>query len=314
MVDFRISMRDLRSEAVGAGKWAVARELLEQQLAESPGHSHLWLSLSPLPILNGDEEGYRNYCRQMLEQFSDSNHWQESLQIVKACTLLPDGVEVDKTVARPLEQVLDENQLQSRLDPIRMFAWGTRAMLEYRRGNTDLAYEYTQTAQQYFSPNFAKPYTLAVQAMVQHDLGQTAESKKSLEEASKAFDELIARPRTRANINSPLVALVLREATSKIYPEAPRWTSRSSTPQIHRKKMIPGQSKSNTKFDRNWWLSPTLRMTMSGERTFVKRSTHMTRGPWSKPPKPPEVQQQTPAMIAWLAGAFEPGESISIGR
>lgn len=278
-----------------AGEWASVVEIGKVRLLEDPNDSACWLSLAPALLLSGDLDGYRVHLREMMKRFENTKARHESLHVVKAGTLIPNAVELHPEIVQTLEKWLDEGQDHTYV----MFPWSTRALMELRRGNLDLAAKFIAEALEHSGPKTTKAYALVVQAMVQHGLGQVDDAEQTLEQASTVVDALLADIRYRRSLDTPIAVLLLQEATALIHPDAAKidiakvyggYSKQRSLESYSRSRLRDRLLQIANSTDENGWRKLLRRAIVSGDIESIVNAA-----------EDPSVEEQSVAMVSWLA-------------
>jgi tetratricopeptide (TPR) repeat protein/serine/threonine protein kinase len=198
------------------GQWQEAAELLPGLLKVDAADHWTWYSASVLHLQNGNADGHRRACDEMLKRYSDTTDPYIADRTAKTLLLVP-GAVADVQVPRKL------TLLAAAGDPsIKWFHLGS-GLAEYRAGNFEAAIECLKKS--ISSPAgqlYLDESALVVQAMAEHRLGRAADARQTLKRA----DELIAE-RVPKLEQGPLVGwqdwirldLLRREAEGVIGPE-----------------------------------------------------------------------------------------------
>jgi eukaryotic-like serine/threonine-protein kinase len=198
------------------GQWQEASELLPGLLEVDAADHWTWYSASVLHLQNGNADGHRRVCDEMLRRFSGTTDPNVAERTAKTLLLVP-GVVADVEVPRKLAL------LAAAGDP--SFKWFhlVSGLAEYRAGNFEAAIECLQKC--ISSPAgqlYCDESALVVQAMAEHRLGRSADARETLKRADQLIAERVAKLE-----QGPLVGwqewirlnVLRREAQALIDPE-----------------------------------------------------------------------------------------------
>ena len=167
----------------GLGLWDLAADDGAKVVALTGGavwYSWHWQQYALLRLHIGDEKGYRDVCRQMLDRFGDRADNTDILNTVLACVLTP-------------EPVIDPADLVRRAQHANAFEKGNwklyvEGLAHYRAGQYERAVERLREAWN-LDPNWpAQAITYPALAMAYHRLGKTDEARQALASAEKAIE------------------------------------------------------------------------------------------------------------------------------
>src|SRR5262249_46970454 len=141
-----------------------------------------WLWHALLRLHLGDAEGYRQLCRRMRERFQGTNNSQFAPELVRACLLSP---EADFGSAHLLETA-EHFAASEHRSGYGLYILGTAY---FRAGRHEQAIVRLREAQA-ANPDWAfRVMAYPVLAMAHHRLGQAAQARQALEEASRGIDQ-----------------------------------------------------------------------------------------------------------------------------
>ena len=167
----------------GLGLWDLAADDGAKVVALTGGavwYSWHWHQYALLRLHVGDEKGYRDVCRQMLDRFGDGANNTDILNTVRACVLAP-------------EPVIDPADLVRRAQHANAFEkanWKlyVEGLAHYRAGQYERALERLREAWS-LDPNWpARAITYPALAMAYHRLGKADEARQALASAEKAIE------------------------------------------------------------------------------------------------------------------------------
>lgn len=180
------------SALVSNARWKEAFVQAEKNLAADPDNVHRYAELAYVSVLAGQKDRYIELARTMCDRFVTSLNKYDSGVTTKVCLLLPDAIELDAIPTRVHEEIIEQELVSESEFPV---AYGTRAMLAYRRGNLDVASVFIDTAMQAdigwdtALGRFARLYLLAIRAMIQHDTGNQEKALATLKELQTGIVE-----------------------------------------------------------------------------------------------------------------------------
>jgi tetratricopeptide (TPR) repeat protein len=192
-----------------AGRWADALEVNQQSIESDPENSVRWLGKAASLIQSGDEAGYREHCRLMVEHFPAAKGAGNALVTCKACCLLPAAIDLEQLPLEPLAQSLDQETFEAWIWP---WGWQARALVAYRKGDAEGALKYIQQSENSGPDERAHAFNLAVRALTQLKLANVDEARLDMERASKAIDAL----RDSDFYDALMAGILLREAEAKL--------------------------------------------------------------------------------------------------
>ena len=115
-----------------AAQWQSAAIIGVLLIEQDPENRFLWLRTAPTFVLAGDEQGYRQFCASMLDQFADTKELADAESTCKACMLMPGTVDASRL---PLEVFSDALDQETAPGWFRPWAWAARALVAHRRGD-----------------------------------------------------------------------------------------------------------------------------------------------------------------------------------
>jgi tetratricopeptide (TPR) repeat protein len=159
-----------------------------------------WAWAASLLVLAGDTEAYRAHCRAMLEQFAGREEPSTVSNLVTACLLLPDTVEISELPVATLEKQLEGG---TRSTAFYALAHVCPALAAYRAGDPQTALNWlgkskvassaagpqqTTWAPVYASHPHLQALAQLIEAMVCHQMNQPREAAQSLAEANQLIE------------------------------------------------------------------------------------------------------------------------------
>ena len=124
-------------------QWQAAAILGVLLIENEPTNRFYVLKTAPTFVLAGDEAGYRDFCRRVVTQFSDTTDPAIAESACKACLLISGAVDISTLPLHVFSESLDRGTINPRLQP---WAWASRALAAYRKGDANLAATYTPRA------------------------------------------------------------------------------------------------------------------------------------------------------------------------
>lgn len=159
------------------GRWREAAEDFEQERKLRPQNRIAWFKEADCRLLAGDDSGYRQFCRAMVEQFRGNRDAGVADSFCKSCFLGQSGIASSEL---PIQVLQDAANDPSR-DNLNHWCMAACAMHSYREGNFSEAIGWVQK-----HPNLTWPsgaLALVVRAMAEHRLGQQEQSRRTLAQA-----------------------------------------------------------------------------------------------------------------------------------
>jgi len=194
-----------------AERWNEALEFGQKLLESNPNDSLHWLRLAPVVVLTGNNETYRDFCRRYALQFKNAP--DVASRVIKGCLLKPDFIDLEMLPAEALTKCLDE---KTGPDWLRPWAWGSRAMLAYRRGEAESAVKYAANAETLKPTPHAHLLNLAILALAEHQLGHREQSRLAFEELSRLIATIRAASRNLDH-DFLIAEILLKEADATIH-------------------------------------------------------------------------------------------------
>jgi tetratricopeptide (TPR) repeat protein len=139
-----------------------------------------WYQHALLRLYVGDQEGYRDACRQMLELFGDSDSNQTTIETVRACVLAP-GAPCDPVeLTRRAQHVADVDKAAG--------SFYVAGMAHYRAGQYRQAAERLKTASTVDLSWEFRAIAYPGLAMAYHRLGDVDRAQEALANAEEFFE------------------------------------------------------------------------------------------------------------------------------
>jgi serine/threonine protein kinase len=163
------------------GLWDLARADYERSFDRRPSeYAVVWHQSALLEVLNGDESGYRNRCRQMAERYAGSTRAFIRGNLARACSLLPGEVPgYDRQSSYVDLGVIPTN--------VRWVGYYCRGLEHYRAGRDAEAirdFRESLSLTGYVGEEMNRP----VLAMALHRSGDVAAAREQLANCDKVFD------------------------------------------------------------------------------------------------------------------------------
>jgi len=210
------ALRKVAIDHARAGRFAEAKAAFAAVLQADSSNSLDWLHFAIVLAQLGDEAAYRVHCHEFLARFSNTTSASSMERAGKACLLLPLDP-ADCAIALRLAHQAIVTDPQGALASYYRLADG---LAHYRGGDFEKAGEVltplTGNATLHFSTSAG-----ALLALVQHQLGKTAEAQAGLERADALAAQAFPPPGTDlgGNWNDVLLSrLLLKEARATIAP------------------------------------------------------------------------------------------------
>jgi tetratricopeptide (TPR) repeat protein len=176
-----------------------------------PEDSHAWFVRATLHLHAGDEDGYREACRQMLIRFSESRQNYDRERAAKACLLAPRHA----GDIGALSDLIDYGLKSPGPQPLMPYFQLSKGMLEYRAGRYPSAIDWLGR-----STSFTCVSDLGVRdlfaAMAHYRLGNVHEARKLYQAAVERRESQLPRPGEDLIFDDAYVLLecIRREAES----------------------------------------------------------------------------------------------------
>src|SRR5262249_48355913 len=139
---------------------------------------------APVMLYNGGVADYRNHCRGMLRQWGDTDDPVMAEQIAKTCLLIPDAV----PDLRPALQLVNRAVIGPEHGSYRWYLL-VQGIAHYRTGQFAKAVDSLNKTlslegeHRYHSWPYLKGMALLFLAMAHHQMGQTDQARKALDQA-----------------------------------------------------------------------------------------------------------------------------------
>jgi tetratricopeptide (TPR) repeat protein len=188
-------------------------QLAEQKRDNVSEDSLVWLRIAPVLASADDPQIYSDFCSRMVQHFAASQLPEVHDRVIKAALLRPNSIDLAKLPGDQLAKSLDDGTAPEWLSP---WAWASRALLAYRRGDAELAVKYMAKSEEYKPIDVAHAMNLALLAMAQHQLGKAGEAKTALEEASQLITRLKGDPARKGDLDLLIAKILFNEAKELI--------------------------------------------------------------------------------------------------
>jgi tetratricopeptide (TPR) repeat protein len=179
------------------GQWkpAAAAYARSFELAKNPNNPFAWYVALPLHLAAGDEEHYRQLCRQMLERFGPTKDLIAVEWTAKTCALIPDAVADFEAVEKLADRIVDGTEKH----PSCRFFVLAKALVEYRAGRHAEAVRWAERFAPANDGNEFDAFVFATLSMAEHRLGNSDKARAALAHAkaivtSKRPDPANGRP------------------------------------------------------------------------------------------------------------------------
>jgi WD40 repeat protein/serine/threonine protein kinase len=168
-----------------AERWKEAVDDMTAAVRARPEDHWLWVTTADLFPINGDVEGYRQHCRDMLKRFGQTTNPSVAERTAKACLLMPESVDDLTPVVRLADLALVGSEKHRHY---RYFVMAS-GLAKYRAGDFDRAIE---QAKKCLSPDRPEVWcdgpAYLVLAMSHHKLGRSDEAAQALAKAREIID------------------------------------------------------------------------------------------------------------------------------
>ena len=170
------------------GDFALALDELNRATTLNRTNHWYWFQTACLRCYMGDEAGYRDACRHMLDLAAASNGPEFAERTAKACLLSRAQVDLDR-----LNHLAD----QALASPSPYAAWFqmTKGLAEYRAGRYAAARDWFNKAAALDS-RWGTPTVRLLLAMTDFRLGSSASARAAIESLLKQVDQKLPRPGT----------------------------------------------------------------------------------------------------------------------
>ncbi len=213
----------LGTELAQVGRWNEAAAAFDRALSLDPTDHDRWCYTAALHAVDGDLEGYRRTCREMLEHFGDTDQPQTAERTAKACLLLPDAL--DAADFDRVQKLAERAVTGTAKDRFYRYFVLAKGLADYRAARHADAVKWLGQ----FPPNADGIHwdatKLAVQAMAYHRLGRAEDAEAALAKAkaimAKMPNPAKGQPFEAGNWHDWLHAQVLcREAEGLLHKES----------------------------------------------------------------------------------------------
>ena len=169
-----------------------ARKHLDRAIELGAGDVNAWHAAAALRLQAGDDEGYREYCRKMLERFKDSKDRWVCHRVAEACVIAPgaiSGKDLDAAsglIDRALRDDAPEMEWRHRA-----YMELTRGIADYRRGDYAAAARLLRRAIERPMSNEMPAVNSFFLAMTQHRLGEQSEAQSLYRQGVEAVEDIV---------------------------------------------------------------------------------------------------------------------------
>ena len=296
--------------AVAEADWMKAVAIAKENLAADPNNVHRYADLAYVSVVAGEKDEYLKLAQRMCDRFVTSPNKYDSGVTTKVCLLVRDAIDLADIPTQVHEKLIEQKLVSESEFPA---AYGTRAMLAYRRGNLDIAAKFIETAMQANIDwdsslgSIAHLYLLAIRAMIEHDLGDQKQAKATLEELRTGILE------GELNRYTPMLLTHTLEAEQHLKvtpsPEIARLVkgniSLEEQPAALDREQLRNRLISLVdKVDGNSFRKQVRSAILSGESEQLSRFAAS-----------PEALKQPPVIVAWIGAALRDSKKLkaSIG-
>jgi tetratricopeptide (TPR) repeat protein len=169
------------------GRWDQAAADYAEQLKLDPSNQWCWYQSAALRLQIGDAEGYRHACREMLDQFGNTDDHAVAEQTAKTCLLAPKAVNNLEVVATLADRAVKASGSDR-------WILLTKALAEYRADHPAVAIEWLKRVSPKTDGQHLDASALAVLSLAQYRLGQTQETRQALASAQAILAQRMPDP------------------------------------------------------------------------------------------------------------------------
>jgi tetratricopeptide (TPR) repeat protein len=198
-----------------AGQWKPASRFGSMLVDQQPEDSLRWLRMIALLVMAEDEEQYRESCRRMVLQFSESTKVEDAERILKAGLLRAKVIDLASLPADRLAKALDDGEAAK---SFASWGWATRALLAYRNGDAESAAEYVARSEALEPSAFTRVLNFAILAMAEHQRQHSEEARRALDEAVRLYSRLQVDGNNRGHHDLLIAEILLQEARGLVAP------------------------------------------------------------------------------------------------
>ncbi len=191
-----------------AERWSEAAEFGLLLIEYNPNDAMPWLRVAPVLAVT-DDAAYREFCVSMANQFAGTKDPIQAERTCKAGLLRADSIDLDKLPVDTLASYLDTAAEPHWLRP---YAWASRALLAYRRGDAESAVKYVDQSQQHEPNPLIHALNLIVRALALNQLGKSDEAGQAFKAAAEQVNRLEQNPQNKGNFDLLIAQILLREA------------------------------------------------------------------------------------------------------
>ncbi len=193
-----------------AARWDDALDFGMMEVKRLPTDTIKWLAVSPILILTGNLDAYREHCQAILQQFKENKDATVARRVGKVCLLLPGEYQPSELLQDAIVKPIMETALNS--------AWSCSmgAMLAYRSGDFELASKCLTKSKDFPTLTYAQAADLPMEAMVQHALGNDAAAEQALREAAQILETLRGDDANKGFHDLLIAEILFREAQATL--------------------------------------------------------------------------------------------------
>lgn len=173
----------------GVHRWNDAAEFGLPLALQKPEDSMTWIRIGPVLALGEDQNLYAEFCRRMAAQFTESKRPEDFERIVKVALLRPGAFDLAKLPVEGFTRPLEDGVVP---DWLPAWAWGTRALLAFRAGDSKSAITYVERSESLTTHERQRAFNLTILAMAHHQLGNSEKSREAFEQAGQLIRDFPA--------------------------------------------------------------------------------------------------------------------------
>jgi serine/threonine protein kinase/formylglycine-generating enzyme required for sulfatase activity len=205
-------------------QWRESAKVHLAAVRSNPADRSAWIKAAPLLILAGDDEGYRQLCRDMLKQFLDPAQAEIADSVCKVCLLRPNVIDPSML---PTGRVRGAIGSQDWPD-FQAYFIACAALIAYREGDMPHAIEWAHKLA--VGPSAPDLTGHTIRAMALHRLGRVDDARQALTAVEATIPDELRPYAAATNLNtvpfpeSPLsydlwhFVILYREAVRLINP------------------------------------------------------------------------------------------------
>lgn len=192
-----------------ASRWNEAVDFGLELIERKPDDTKRWLSIAPVLVEADDQAIYADFCSRLVQHFAGSDSPNQTEQIIKACLLRANAIDLAKLPSSKLARYLDDAKSPGSADA---WSWGARALLALRSNDPESTLKFVTKSEELTPHPWAHSLNLSLLAISHHELRHPDQAREALAKASQLLQDQQADPGWRILHDIQISQILFREA------------------------------------------------------------------------------------------------------